>query len=332
LEPPPPALTIAIPTIGRLALFREALASALSQTVPVDVVASDNGSSDGTQAYLAALVPAGNLRIFRHGATMPVQDHGAFILSQIRTDWVVFLSDDDRLEPGFSAAILDAISQRPEVALVYTGCNMTYADVIVAAKTGPDVESAASFFFEFMNGRRNVCMCATAFRTRDWRSIGRQPDNCLIGDMYYWIRILLRGGNIGCIEAHLATYSFYRRGVRTETSRISPLTWHRETWGYAGEMARFLATSDEFANRQKDIERARAKFVALTTANQLIWSALRGASKVEIARSLMSLAGALVKDRRAMTRSLAALILPSAVLNAVLTIAARRRSAEKAAA
>ncbi len=332
MEPPPPALTIAIPTIGRLALFREALASALSQTVPVDVVASDNGSSDGTQAYLATLTPAGNLRIFRHDATMPVQDHGAFILSQIRTDWVVFLSDDDKLEPGFSAAILGAIARRPEVALVYTGCDMTYADVIVAAKTGPDVEFAASFFFEFMSGRRNVCMCATAFRARDWRFIGRQPDHCLIGDMYYWIRILLRGGDIGCIQAQLATYSFYRRGVRTETSRISPLAWYRETCGYAEEMTRFLATSAEFSNRREVIEMAGAKFVALTTANQLIWSALRGASKVEIARSLKSLAGALVKDRRAIVRSLAALILPSALLNAALTIAARRRSAGKAAA
>src|SRR4051794_23285598 len=102
-----PVLTIAIPTVNRLELFKRALASALAQTVPVEIIVSDNGSSDGTLAYLGSLELPANVRRFRHCRTMPVQEHSWFLQSQIQTEWVVFLSDDDSLQPEFSACVLD---------------------------------------------------------------------------------------------------------------------------------------------------------------------------------------------------------------------------------
>src|SRR6266404_2674065 len=87
-------LTIAIPTVNRLQLLKQALASALAQTAPVEIIVSDNGSTDGTEAYLASLTPPPNLRLFRHASTMSVQRHGEFLVSQLQTEWVLFLSDD----------------------------------------------------------------------------------------------------------------------------------------------------------------------------------------------------------------------------------------------
>ena len=170
-----PPVTVAIPTLNRVELLKRALGSAMAQTANVDIIVSDNGSTDGTAAYLDRLALPAHVRRYRHAPTMPVQQHGSFLVSQVRTEWVVFLSDDDELAPEFAARIVELIKERPDVSLVYTGCDLHFADVGVPAKVGPRFERASDFFFEFMDGKRNICMCATAFRVLDLRAIGPQP-------------------------------------------------------------------------------------------------------------------------------------------------------------
>lgn len=318
-----PLLTIAIPTVNRLSLMKEALASALSQTVPVDVILSDNGSSDGTKEYLASLSPPANLRLFRHDSTMPVGEHGAFLVSQLRTDWVAFLSDDDTLDPAFSISVLGVIEERPDVALVYTGCDITFGDVAVPAKVGPPFEAATNFFFEFMKGNRNICMCATAFRTADRRAIGAQPPSIAIGDMYYWTRILAKGGVVGCVAGHLANYSFYRRGVPTETNRTAVNSWTRESQEAADIMCGTIAQADSARHSPASIAKARRKFMALTTANQFAWNALRGARKRDLFVSFLALFRVIFGNLNAVPRVVAAIILPRRVLERRLLSHAR---------
>src|SRR5262245_50326509 len=58
------AMTIVIPTLNRLELAKRALASALAQTIPVEIILSDNGSSDGTDAYFRGMSIPANVRYF----------------------------------------------------------------------------------------------------------------------------------------------------------------------------------------------------------------------------------------------------------------------------
>src|SRR5262249_46078335 len=153
-----------------------ALASALAQTAPVEIIVSNNGSSDSTSDYLRALPKHSNLRVFEHSSTMRVQQHGWFIVSQVRTDWVVFLSDDDSLQPDFGRQIGLLIDERPEVALVYTGCNIYFGPIAAPSRVGSRFEDAADLMFEFMKDKRHLCMCGIAFRTAAYRAVGPQPD------------------------------------------------------------------------------------------------------------------------------------------------------------
>jgi glycosyltransferase involved in cell wall biosynthesis len=318
-----PLLTIAIPTLNRLELMKRALASALAQTVPVEIIVSDNGSTDGTDAYLKSLTNL-SVRRFRHEFTIPVQNHGWFIASQIRTDWVVFLSDDDELEPDFADSVQRVIQEQADVLLVYTGCDLYIGTVAVPAKVGPRFEAAADFLYAFLVGERNICLCATAFRVSDYRGIGRQPDFCVIGDMYYWTRVLARDGLVGCASDHLSNYFFYRPGLTAETNRTPALHWARESAELASRICLAILKNPTYSFRQADVTRARKKFLALTAANQLAWNALRGAAKPDLLVSTMCLLPLLCCSLGAIVRAVGSLCLPRAVLESRVLAHARR--------
>jgi glycosyltransferase involved in cell wall biosynthesis len=106
-DPVRPAVTVVIPTRNRLPLLRQALASALAQTgVDIEVVVVDDGSTDGTNAYLQALRdPRLQVVDGAGGGVSRARNAG---LAAARNEWVAFLDDDDLWAPDKLAAQLDA--------------------------------------------------------------------------------------------------------------------------------------------------------------------------------------------------------------------------------
>src|SRR5579859_4505860 len=128
-----PRLTIAIPTVNRAQLLVRAIDSALAQTCDdIEIIVSDNGSTDETPAVIARYSDP-RLRTFRHPVTMTVQEHSRFVLAQVKGEFLLGLSDDDYVEPDFCAEVLAAFDRHPETAFVYTGCNVHYDDIQVSA-------------------------------------------------------------------------------------------------------------------------------------------------------------------------------------------------------
>ncbi|MGB7332926.1 MAG: glycosyltransferase family A protein, partial [Terriglobales bacterium] len=150
--PTTPRLTIAIPTLNRSGLLRRAIESALAQTSSdIEIIVSDNGSTDDTPAVIERYVGRG-LRTFRHPSTMPATKHGQFLIEQSLGEFFVGLSDDDFLEPDFAAEVLALYDQHPELSFVYTGCAVHYEDCLVPAMVGPRVEAGASFLAAHYSG------------------------------------------------------------------------------------------------------------------------------------------------------------------------------------
>lgn len=322
-----PLLTIAIPTLNRRKLLVRAVESAMAQTTAVEIIVSDNGSSDDTPSYLASLDCPANMYRFRNDTTIPVQKHGDFILSKVCTPWVVFLSDDDYLEPDFAAEVTRLVEEQKDIDLVYTGCDLLFGDIAVPAKVGPRVEAVDSFFYEFMDGKRNICMCATAFRAVKMRSIGPLPPSILIGDMYYWTRILARGTKVGCVDKHLSNYFFYRPGMTTETNKISVSAWVQESDDLAALMCQSILRKTAGRYHPSEIRRVRHKFISRTTANQFAWNALRGAGKYRLVISFFRLAPRLFRDFPSPLRAIAAILLPRPLLEGIVITRARQMAA-----
>lgn len=330
------ALTIVIPTLNRLELAKRALLSALAQTVPVEIILSDNGSADGTNAYFSRIDLPPHVRYFHRETTIPVQDHGTFLRGQVTTDWVVFLSDDDELEPTFAEESLNLINERPDVAFAYTAAYLIYDGFRRPGHFGPRIETGANFLLHFMKGRRNICMCATVFRIADLRAIPPQPANRFIGDMYYWTRLLTTGADVGCIGQYLSHYHFYRPLVSNETGRMNIEQWHTESRELADIMATTILADPAHTGEEAAVHATAAQFVAMSTILQLIWNALRNVPRMDLLGILFRLAPSLCCSLEStiyfFIYGTAAIVLPRTLLQRALLWHVRRMTRKEQAA
>jgi glycosyltransferase involved in cell wall biosynthesis len=320
-----PRLTIAIPTVNRAGLLGRAIESALAQTsTEIEIIVSDNGSTDDTQAVIKRYAGRG-LRTYRHPSTMPATKHGQFLVEQAHGEFFLGLSDDDFLEPEFAAEVLALYDRHPELSFVYTGCAVHYEDCPVPAVVGPPLETGASFLAAHYAGKREVSWCACVTRVRDLLELGPQPDDCIIGDMFYWTKLAFRGP-VGCIPRVLSHYVLLRSQNDNTSHGTPPLVWARESRGLANEVIegsrRAGADSDYLSRLQTDCRR----HIGRSTANQFVWNRLRGASRAQawkwVGGCLPYLS--LSSNPTVLSRLAAALILPREPLRRLLLSGAAR--------
>ena len=107
----PPAVSIAIPTYNRAATLERAVRSALGQThADLEVVVSDNASTDGTADLLARLAAEDpRVRSVRQPANTGMVDNLNAAAALARGDHAMLLADDDWLAPRCVEASLAAL-------------------------------------------------------------------------------------------------------------------------------------------------------------------------------------------------------------------------------
>ncbi len=326
LECMPPRLTIAIPTLNRANLLGRAIDSALAQTSPdIEVIVSDNASSDHTAELLESYEKRG-VRIFRQAETIPASRNGAFLINQARGEFFLGLSDDDYLEPEFAAKVLALYDRHPELSLVYTGCAVHYDDMQVPAVVGPEIESGTDFLAGHFTGRREVSWCACVTRVRDLRALGPQPDDRILGDMYFWTKLAFLGP-VGCVPEVVSHYILFRTQNDNISHGTSPILWAREVRLLADEVmegSRKAGVSGDVLGR---LRRACRRHVARSAANQFVWTRIRGASVGQAWGWSFACLPYIGWNFRALSRLGAGLLLPRGVLQNALLRGAQRMAA-----
>lgn len=318
-----PWLTIVIPTLNRAAVVGRAVESVLAQTVPgLEILVSDNGSRDGTAAVLARYDDP-RLRYFRHERTMPASDHGNFLIRQARGEFLLGLSDDDFLEPGFASAVRERLERQPHLDFLYTGAWVHYGEVVVPTMGGPEIESGESMLRAFYAGRREVCWCACISRLSAMRRIGPIPPGRIFGDMFYWTQ-LAQQGDVGCIQQPLSHYTFM---TGDNISTGAPITrWAEETRLLSEEVIAGLVGRGLDRIMVSDLRCDINRFLARSTANQAVWNVIRGVSRKSLLGELWRARRHLAGDLSVWPRALAAIVLPRSTTQRLVLAAAARRS------
>jgi glycosyltransferase involved in cell wall biosynthesis len=113
-------VSIGIPTYDRADSLRRALGSAIDQTHgELEIVVSDNGSSDGTRALCEEWAARDQrVRYLRQEVNRgPIANFNA-VIAALGGDHVLLLADDDWLEPDYVERCLAELAARPDHAVV----------------------------------------------------------------------------------------------------------------------------------------------------------------------------------------------------------------------
>ena len=119
-----PLVSIVVASYNRRQLVGRTLASALNQSLQdLEVVVSDDGSTDGTRQILEGISDP-RLRVHFHSANVGVWANWATALRMARGRYIVFLGDDDLLTPDFGFRLSSFLDSSPDVSVAFSDLRM----------------------------------------------------------------------------------------------------------------------------------------------------------------------------------------------------------------
>ena len=115
-----PLVTICIPTYNRAAELRRTLQTLKDQDyAPLDILISDNGSIDETEAVCREAASAdARIRYVRHPKNIRLYGNHNFCLDQSRGEFLSFFHDHDERDPRIISTFVRFLQQHPEVGVV----------------------------------------------------------------------------------------------------------------------------------------------------------------------------------------------------------------------
>ena len=119
---------VCIPVYNGAAFVGQALESIASQSHgDLEVIVSDNASSDGTPEILASWSDRLPMRIIRREQTLPMRDHFNALLDEVDSDAYMLLCHDDYLaSPEALAKAQSILDARSDISAVY--CDLLYVN------------------------------------------------------------------------------------------------------------------------------------------------------------------------------------------------------------
>ena len=219
-----PLVTMAVPTFNRASLLKDCVLSILTQSYEnFEVVVSDNASTDETQKVLSEFHDA-RLRVVTQKDNIGQIPNWNACLAEAKGDYIVFVSDDDRIAPWLLERCISLVKCEPQllIVLALNDIHLTAESrtlPAVASKTlGTGIYEGADILLEYLKGRISVQMCSIMIRTDTLRLAGGFPISCpYAGDKVTWCSLLLTG-RAGLVNECCGTYSWHDA---SETSRLA---------------------------------------------------------------------------------------------------------------
>lgn len=179
-ENPVPFITIAIPTVNRVEYLKKSLSSALLQTFKdIEIIVSNNGSTDTTQEYLETISDE-RVKVYHQSPQLCAISNWNFCLQKAKGEYFLLLSDDDMIDQNFAEQCAHAYNanKRPviKIPIIYSHASIIDShDNCLTKLINPVnniLERGEKFISESFKGKRSAAFCATLYRTEDLMAIG----------------------------------------------------------------------------------------------------------------------------------------------------------------
>jgi glycosyltransferase involved in cell wall biosynthesis len=276
-----PLVTVAIPTFNRVSLLKDCTLSALAQSYHrFEVLVSDNASTDGTAEFLTTIQDP-RLRVVRQASNIGLNGNWNACLRAAKGDYVIFVSDDDRVKPDFLDRCIALIRTDP-LARVVVGLTDTYY-----GDTGATVPASASkalgsgtwdgvdILLELLKCQIFPQMCTILIRTEAFRAAGGFPTDMIYAtDLAAWAPLLLVGRS-GLINEPCGTYVCHSANETWKHPLEVRLREHRQAVSLIAAMADH--SIDDLAKR-REVQFEARRNIANTVLSILIAACGEGRS------------------------------------------------------
>jgi glycosyltransferase involved in cell wall biosynthesis len=221
------SVAICIGTYNQAQYLRRSIASARAQTYPVqEIWVSDDSSSDESDAVMQSVCAEHpQIRYHRQPANLGLSGNLSWLLSQPRTDLIVRLDSDDRLEPDYVAVLANLMREYPNAG--YAHCDVNEIDdgdqlrKVRRLMRSDSFESAEQALKSNASGYRVAANCIL-YRASAIEQVGYYRPNlswrfCEDWDMI--LRLILAGwGNVYAPQV-LSNYRVWDDGKGVRASR-----------------------------------------------------------------------------------------------------------------
>jgi GT2 family glycosyltransferase len=235
-----PEISICIPAYNRPAELREAVASALAQTVTdLEVVVTDDSDlhQDLTREFADD-----RLRYYANLEQLGMAANWQRALSLARGRFIGLLMDDDRLLPTFIERCLAAFVTDPAIGVVFT--NHLFDDgAHVVPRASLISEGTYQHFLPLLLRYKPVAICATLMRREVWDQVLPVPD-MHTADLALHIRAAQAGWSFHYIDAPLMIY-------RVNHAQLSGQIGFRDHGVALWRLFRFEEGSEEEVQRRR---------------------------------------------------------------------------------
>ncbi|AKL72662.1 Glycosyl transferase family 2 [Actinobacteria bacterium IMCC26256] len=206
-----PAISVVIAAFEAAATIGATIRSVIAQSPsPLEIVVCDDGSSDDLAGALSEFGEKVRLLRIEHGGEAKAKNAA---IEAASGEFVAIIDADDRFLPGRLAAIQRVLIERADLDLVTTDAVIELNGRVVgrAYNNGNifavESQRAAILDHNFIFGqvvvKREVML----------RLGGFDPEIKYTTDWECWIRLILDGGRVGCIDAPLGVYVMHESSM-----------------------------------------------------------------------------------------------------------------------
>ena len=260
-----PLVTIAIPTFNRAALLKRCIAAALAQSYPYfEVFVSDNASTDETPEVLKAFDDR-RLRSTRQQTNIGLVGNWNACLAQAKGEYIVFVSDDDIVEPWFLDRCIDVVRSEPRVPIVIALSDVSFSSGYtlkgcINRRLGTGIWDGTEILKEVLNGLVFAPMCTILLRTEVLRARGGftvEWGHTL--DKAVWVPLLLTG-RAGLVNERCGTQSTHDGTV---TSNLDAEVILRDVWKVVELIEDMADRIVADVNRRRGLKRHARRYFTL---------------------------------------------------------------------
>jgi len=215
---PMSSITICILTLNRLRFLKQTLDSVVKNNYrDYNLIVLDDNSEDGTYKYLSGF-SKNNFKIIRHNRNYGQYQNANYVLDNIESEYLLFLHDDDMIEPNYLENVMKFAESNKDAALIGTGWrtideNNTVLEEMAYKKfSDPILLSDKEYFYNYVQGL-NFPWSGTAIKKEKIKKVRFRDAQFPYGADAVFLSELAIGNKVGYIPDILVNYRIHKAQI-----------------------------------------------------------------------------------------------------------------------